>query len=275
MKTITKIPWVYLLLAYGWAWAWCIPVILIGKDYQEAPVLLVTVFMAIFGPGLAGILMTYREGNREARREFWRRLVDLRRIRSWWIPLMLLLWPGLQVSANFVSGALGAPVPPSELAGQMAAQPLFILAVIVLYFLQAALEDIGWRGYMLERALGSWSPSKTSLIVGLSHAFWHLPFFFIVGTNQMKMGLGLDFWLFVAQATAFSFYATWCYLDNGHSTLAAILLHTIGNLCNDLLVLLGGPVKYQVYTVFMVAGAVIISLAWQTKSRKEAVAHVQ
>ena len=77
MKTITRIPWAYLLLAYGWAWAWCIPVILTRKDYQESPVLFVTVFMAIFGPGLAGILMTYREGNREARREFWRRLVDL------------------------------------------------------------------------------------------------------------------------------------------------------------------------------------------------------
>jgi membrane protease YdiL (CAAX protease family) len=260
------------LLAYVWAWAWCIPVILTGKDYQESPVLFVTVFMAIFGPGLGGILMTYREGNREARREFWRRLVDLRRIRSWWIPLMLLLWPGLHLSANLVSMAVGAPVPPSELAGQMAGQPVMILAVPLLYFLQAILEDIGWRGYMLERVLRSSSPSKTSLIVGLSHSFWHLPFFFVVGTNQMKMGLGLDFWLFVLQATAFSFYATWCYLDNGHSTLSAILLHTIANLCNDLFVLFGGPLKFRLMTLFMLLGAAAINLLWQ--ARKEAIQDV-
>jgi hypothetical protein len=33
------------------------------------------------------------------------------------------------------------------------------------------------------------------------------------------MGLGFNFWLFVAQAVAFSVFATWCDVDNRHSTM--------------------------------------------------------
>ncbi len=262
MKTASRFPWFYLLLAYGWAWLWTIPVALTRLDYQSSPLLLLVVFVAIFGPGLAGIFLTYRDGDREARRDFWQRALDLRRVQWRWIILMVLLWPAMHLSANLLGKALGGEAPASGLVAQMAAQPFFILVVVVLYFLQAGLEDLGWRGYMLEKLLRSWSPVKAALLVGIFHAFWHLPFFFIVGTNQMKMGLGVNFWLFVAQAVSFSVFASWCYVDNRHSTLAAILLHTVGNLCNDIFTLPGGTLKFDVYTVFMVMGAVVIGLVW-------------
>lgn len=262
VKAASKFPWLYLLFAYGWAWLWAIPVVLTRVDYQRSPLLMLAVFIAIFGPGLAGIYLTYREGGPEARRDFWQRALDIRRVQWRWIIFMLLLWPAMHLAANLLSNALGNAAPASELLAQMVAQPLFILVVVVLYFLQAGLEDLGWRGYMLEKLLHSWSPVKAALLVGIFHAFWHLPFFFIVGTNQMKMGLGINFWLFVAQAVSFSVFASWCYVDNQHSTLAAILLHTVGNLCNDIFALPGGTLKFDIYTGLMVIGAVVIGLVW-------------
>jgi membrane protease YdiL (CAAX protease family) len=157
---------------------------------------------------------------------------------------------------------LSGETPVSALVKQMAAQPAMILVVILLYFLQAGLEDLGWRGYMLERLLKNWTPVKSALLVGIFHSFWHLPMFWVVGTNQIKMGFGFDFGLFIAQAVAFSIYASWCYVDNSHSTLAAILLHTTGNLSNDIFTLEAGTMSYQVYTLLMVVGAIIISLVW-------------
>ncbi len=262
MKAASRFPWLYLLFAYGWAWLWTIPVALTRLDYQAYPLLTLVVFIAVFGPGLAGIYLTYRERSAEARRDFWQRALDIRRVQWRWIVFMLLLWPAMHLAANLLSKALGNEAPASELVAQIAAQPFFILAVVVLYFLQAGLEDLGWRGYMLEKLLHSWSPVKAALLVGIFHAFWHLPFFFIVGTNQIKMGLGLNFWLFVAQAISFSVFASWCYVDNRHSTLAAILLHTVGNLCNDIFTLPGGTLKFDIYTVFMVVGAVAIGWFW-------------
>ena len=265
-KTDSKFPWLYLLLAYGLAWLWFIPVALTRQDYKSSPVLLLAVFVGVFGPGLAGIILTYRDRDPEKRRDFWRRATDFRRIRLGWIVFMLLLWPALHLLSNILSKALGSAPPVSEMVQSLAAQPLLIPAIVVLYFIQAGLEDLGWRGYMLERTLQSWSPVKAALLVGIFHALWHLPLFWVVGTNQIKMGIGFDFLLFVAQAVSFSIYATWCYVDNRHSTLAAILLHTVGNLCNDVFTLPGGTMKFQLYTLFMVAGAFVISLVWLRRS---------
>ncbi len=260
MSAIRRVPWVYLMLAYGWSWLVWTPVAFTRIDYQSSPVLVALLLLGVFGPGLAAIFLTYRGTDGAERRDFWRRLLDLRRIRWAWIALMLLLWPALHIAANGIARAAGQPVPSSALVAQVRAQPPFLLVVVVLYFLQAALEDLGWRGYMGERLLQFHRPGIAALLVGIFHAFWHLPMFFIVGTNQSRMGFGLDFWLFVAQAVAFSVLATWCYVGNAHSTMAAILLHTVGNLCNDICTLAGSSLKLQLYTALMIVAALIITL---------------
>ena len=52
-----RLPWLYLVLAYAFAWVVWIPVALTGQDYQSSPLLLVTVLVGVFGPGLAGALL--------------------------------------------------------------------------------------------------------------------------------------------------------------------------------------------------------------------------
>src|SRR5512142_1107167 len=195
MNALKRLPWSYLLLAYGWAWLLWIPVAATRRDYQASPLLMAIVMLGVFGPGLAGLLLTYRDHDPAAPRDFWRRLFDLRRIRGAWVLLMLLVWPALHEAANLLSQAIGRPAPASTLLAQISAQPMLSVVVIAMYFLQAMLEDMGWRGYMGERLLRVFSPGKTALLVGVFHAFWHLPLFFVVGTNQIRMGLGLDFWV--------------------------------------------------------------------------------
>jgi hypothetical protein len=111
MRTTSRFPWLYLLLACGWAWLWFIPVALTRRDYQSSGLLLLAVLMGVFGPGLAGIILTYREKAREARRDFWRRALDIRRVQLHWILFMLFLWPALHLLANGLSRALGNEVP--------------------------------------------------------------------------------------------------------------------------------------------------------------------
>ena len=232
------------------------------QDYKSSPFLLILVLIGVFGPGLSGIILTYRGRDREKTRGFWRRALEMRRVRSIWYAIVLLLWPAMHLLSLVFSKALGDQMPGFGFIGMLATQPLGIPVVIVLYFLQAGLEELGWRGYMLEHVLPSWGAARGSLIIGVFHALWHLPLFWVVGTNQLRIGLGVGFLLFVAQAIAFSIYSTWCYLGNGHSTLAVTLLHTTGNLCLDVFALDPGSTRNSIYTLVMVLGAAAVSIIW-------------
>ena len=239
-----RIPWLYLALAYGLAWVFWIPVALTGQDYQASPFLLVALLAGVFGPGLAGIILTYAQGDREERRDFWRRALDLRRIRGRWYLVILLPWPALHFLAIGLNRVTAGATPAIPFLQELAAQPFQIPVPIVLYFLQAWFEELGWRGYMLEYVQQGRGPLQASLLVGFFHVFWHLPTFWIVGTNQIEMGFGFDSLLFVAAAVASSFYATWACNRNGRSTMAATLLHTTSNLGLDLFN--AGPARHPV-----------------------------
>ena len=262
-----QFPWLYLLLAYGLTWLFWIPIALTRQDYQTSPILLAVVFLGVFGPGIAGIIMTYREQGREGGRDFWHRAFDFRRISLKWYALILLFFPALHLIAIAINHWLGGDPPEFAFVKESMAMPAGLLTVTIFYLLQSALEELGWRGYMLDRLQAIWKPITASLVLGIFHAFWHLPMFWIVGTNQSRYLSGVDFTLFVTFVVAGSFYSTWCYNDNHRSTLAVILLHTVANLSLDTFLLPGtGEYIFKIVAAF---GAVLIAIAWSLPAWKQ------
>jgi membrane protease YdiL (CAAX protease family) len=255
-----RFPWLYLVLAYAFAWVFWIPIAWTRQDYQSSPVLLVTMLAGVFGPGLAAIVLVHLREDKDARRDFWRRALDPRRIRPVWYLIAALLWPLLHVAAIALHALVGGQAPDFALVRELLAQPAGLLVVPILYFVQAGLEELGWRGYMLDRVQAMWSPLPASLVVGIFHAFWHLPLFWVVGTNQMKIGFGPDFVLFVASGVAASIYFTWCYNDNRGSVLAVTLLHFSGNLSLDLFTA-PGP-QFRIYQLLHIVVAAVIGAVW-------------
>jgi uncharacterized protein len=262
-----KFPWLYLILAYGLTWLFWIPVALTKQDYQESPLLLAVVFIGVFGPGIAGITLTYREQGKEGGWDFWRRVYEFRRISLKWYALILLLFPALHLTSIAINHWLGGEPPQFAFVKEAIAMPTGILTVTILYLLQSTLEELGWRGYMLDRLQAIWKPTAASLVLGVVHALWHLPLFWIVGTNQSRYLSVTAFALFVAFVTSGSFFNTWCYNDNRRSTLAVILLHTVANLSLDTF-LLPGTGEYIFKTATAVS-AVIIVIAWSLPARKQ------
>ncbi|HSN23841.1 MAG TPA: CPBP family intramembrane glutamic endopeptidase, partial [Methylomicrobium sp.] len=84
-------------------------------------------------------------------------------------------------------------------------------------------EEIGWRGYALERLQTRWNALTSSLMVGLAWGLWHLPLFFMVGTSQHE--LGIPFIGFLVGMMANSILYTWLYNNTKQSLWSAILLH--------------------------------------------------
>ena len=98
-------------------------------------------------------------------------------------------------------------------------------------------------------------------MVGAVHTLWRLPLFWMEGTNQMAYGFGLDFIIFIGLVMASSIYSTWCYLENGHSTLAVTLLHASFNLSLDCFVVAGSPFQ-RLSSLGIIVLAGILALIW-------------
>jgi len=262
-----KFPWLYLILAYGLAWIFWIPVVLTRQDYQKSPLLLALVLVGTFGPGIAGIILVYREFEKGGRRDYWHRVFDFRRISFKWYALILLLFPAMHLVSIAVNSWMGGSPPQFEFIKEAIAIPIGIPVVLLLYLLQASLEELGWRGYMLDRLQTFWKPLTASLILGIFHAFWHLPMFWVVGTNQSRWLNIPDFTLFFAFVLASSIYTTWCYNENRRSILAAALLHTMGNLSLDTFMLSG--TGENIFNVVFILGAVVVTIAWMSPTLKQ------
>lgn len=88
-------------------------------------------------------------------------------------------------------------------------------------------EEFGWRGFALPRLLELDSPLEASLILGLIHAVWHLPLFFIPGMPQAR----LSFPIFALGVIAIAIFDTALYLRTGAKMLLAMLVHLMANTC--------------------------------------------
>lgn len=100
-------------------------------------------------------------------------------------------------------------------------QPGPLSPLLVMVFLFAAGEEIGWRGFALPTLLAhGYPPLAATLILGIPWALLHLP---LVLPGMLSTGTPMlaEFLIIIA----LSVLTTWVYLAGGHSLSAAVLLH--------------------------------------------------
>lgn len=129
-------------------------------------------------------------------------------------------------------------------------------------------EELGWRGYLQNELATRYSLLKTSLIVGVIWAVWHLPLWFISGYQGLDLLLYIVF--FAIGLIAFSVIIGFVY-DRGKNLIYPILLHQMLNFSGrllemDELVVLGGVAA--VYVVIALA----IGLVWLKQTPPQNVA---
>jgi membrane protease YdiL (CAAX protease family) len=258
----------YLILSFVLSWTIWIPVALSGRDYQSSPYLLAGTLVGAFGPGLAAILINYIRWDMDRITDFRQRIYDFKRIRPSWYLIILLIWPVFHGISIGITTLLGESIPSSGFLSQLLAKPNTIPLLIFMYFLQAGLEELGWRGYLQEQLGLIMNRSLSSLLVGVIHTIWHLPLFWVVGTNQMKMGFGGDFLVFVLFVISSSVLTAWCYYGNNRSIMAAALLHTTGNLSFDIFAYAPSTTKHLVFVLVTSFTAILILVYFQVRERK-------
>lgn len=257
--------WAFFALTFGWTWFFWIAAALSGMGMDKFQVQ-VLIALGGIGPVVSAIILTHITHDREVWRDYWLRVFDFRRISAGWYAVILLTVPILTALAVLLDVLFGGSGAQLEAAARFMFQPLAILpfAIFILFFGPIP-EELGWRGYALDRLQMKWSALTSSLVLGTIWALWHLPLFFIIGTYQNSLGFGtLFFWTFMMGLIPGAILYTWIYNNNRRSTLSAVLFHFTVNFVGQLFVL-SERAEYYLFLLW-IATAIAITIIFGHKT---------
>jgi uncharacterized protein len=178
---------------------------------------------------LAAIVLVVIEGRKGGLRELLGRILIWRVGIQWWaFVLFFAIIPS--VAALYLFKLLGGP--PVDWSGL---RPLYTVIPMFIFLVIAAGigEEFGWRGFLLPRLQTRHNALVSSLIVGAAWAIWHIPLFFIEGTNQYELqsqgGLLPAILGYSTLVIASSIQFTWVFNNTNGSVLLAAVLHGASN----------------------------------------------
>lgn len=229
----------FVLVSHGWTFAfWALAAALAGEGGIWAGPASVAFFVGGAGVFLGGVIMTAVCFGRAGLSELARRTVDPRPVGRVWWAVILLLVPALTLVAAGLARALGLDATlagTAQIAPRLADPAAFTLFLGFIMLIGPLPEEIGWRGFLLDRLLARTAPVAASLLLALLWWSWHLPLPFLPGyfdafTRDPPSALRM-----LADLLPTAVLYTWLFLNTGRSVLAAILFHWIGNLTGQLL----------------------------------------
>jgi hypothetical protein len=229
------------------------------------PVVLFNLPASLFGPLLAGVVMSWVVGGKEGRKEFRKSLFRFRVAPQWYIiPLAAVPLLGV-LSVATVQGL----EPVSLFVGQIAT---FLVSYLVNVLLLAAIvnlwEESGQMAFVLPHLQARrGGPVLASLVIAVTWALMHLPAFFV---PQMGIGLGgplsleglvVGMAVLIVFAIPVRFIATWLYNSARRSVVIVAIFHAAMNATqSELPKLIPGYNSFYLIAAFAVVSFVLIAV---------------
>ncbi len=170
-------------------------------------------------PGLAALILAFRENRTAGIHALLSRTFDYRRIeaKAWYIPILLLM-PAVMALSYALMRRLGVAVPTLRFS------VLRTITLLVVFFLAALGEELGWSGYAIDPMQERWSALRASILLGLFWAVFHY-----IPLAEAHRSLGWIAWwsLFTI---AFRVLIVWIYNNTGRSVFGAAVFHATFNI---------------------------------------------
>jgi len=178
--------------------------------------------LGVFAPAFVAILLTTQSAGRAGM------LALLRRTIKWSVPARWYVFAiGYFLAIKFAVAIVHRLVV-GNWPGFTDTPWFVMLAGIVFSTPFQAGEELGWRGYALPRLSNHFGLRVASIILGVVWACWHLPFFFVSGTDKS----GQSFPVYLLAVTALSVPMAWLYWRTNGSLLLTMLMHSAVNNTN-------------------------------------------
>ena len=248
----------FFLLTFALTWALWLPGVAISRTGGDTTtVLQVLRVLGTYAPSVCAVALVWLRRNESSVQAFLKRAVQVS--GPLWVWIFAIFFVPVAVGLGWVVNGLAHgtwPVP------AFISDPLYLpLGILFVLLLGGPLgEELGWRGYALDRLARSMRLFWGSVGLGLVWSTWHLPLFFMEGTTQQ----GFPLPLYVAFTTIQAILYSVLHLRTGGSLLIAILFHLFGNLGLGLFPTLSHPTGLSVFAVLYIAGAVALVVAHRT-----------
>lgn len=200
-------------------------------SYQEdvAWVAILLLLFGIFIPAIYSIIFLVRSENKELLSDFKSRFFRLNDLNVSKGLIILLTVPLSTLLAILISIPLGGSPEQLQLTSTFDIVAGGVLISLLIPFLAASGEEIGWRGYAVDSLLSKFNLFNTTLIFASIWAMWHLPLFFVKGYYQNQLLetdpiLALNFFLSVF---VIAFIMNWLYVKCNRSIILLIVFHFI------------------------------------------------
>jgi membrane protease YdiL (CAAX protease family) len=222
--------WPYFGLTFGWSFFFWGITVLTGVSPDSFPGNLLLI-LGGGGPPIAAILLTLRDNDPDRPRDYRQRIIDFKRIPPRWFGVIFLTAPLTILLAALTYKLLAGDSISFPTVDDYLSNPLRLLPFAIGILLFGPLpEELGWRGFALDRLQARWSGLSASLILAIIWGIWHIPLFLIPDTYQNEIGFGTaGFWYFVVALIPETILMTWVFNNTHRSTLAAILFHFMTN----------------------------------------------
>lgn len=208
----------FFALTFLISWGIWVPLILsldLASGLPTSAIPLAT--LGVFGPSIAGLLMTGWCGGWEGVKALLRRLADWRSGGRWYLVI------GLGVVLLYALSLLVFLLTRDDVVRFDPSRWATIFPILAYGLLSGPLgEELGWRGFALPLLLRRWNALLASLLLGLAWGAWHLPLFFweIPGLSPP-----IPFINYLLSIIAFAILITWSFRGTRGSLFVAVFFH--------------------------------------------------
>ena len=214
--------------------------------------------LMVVTPTLAALYIRWQGTGPEDARNLLARAVDVGRLRSGGIVVLLLLTnPLIYVASYGIQAGLIEQLPVPDLALDQ------LFSLFAIFLIAAVLEELGWTGHATELLRARWNTVQAGLILGMVCTLWHL-------VPLIQVGRSAEWILWWATGTvATRILIVWFYEQSGRSVFIMSVFHALSNTCWQLYPVQGSHYDPQLNAAITVLFLLVIVRPWRTLGERD------